>query len=220
MTAGITIFNDYGNVQIDSDSPNLMAYNIFRTDSGARPPYTSSPNQEMPTWSKATAFAISPNPDQGFAFPYRSDDPNQTYRFAQAGALIFEFTENTTDYGERTGLELYDASGKLTYSSTAKYMNVIDYVKVNDIRNGFSKNYGTTNIAVVPTVLPITATASQGDSSAYISGAVFSLTSSGLLTMKRELMFGYSLFYVADWKASINAAQIVEFLVIDTSIYY
>lgn len=216
MTAGLTIYNDYGNMQIDSDYRNLSAFNIFRTD-GVRPPYTSSPYPAIPTWSNASAFAISPNPDQGFAFPFRDDDPNHAHRAAQAGALIYEFTENIVYHGERSGLELFDASGNMTYSSSAKGMNVIDYVKV-DISQGFSKNYGSSKIAVVPTVLPLSGAMSSHGWFGVLS-AGFSLSSSGLLTTNWSVICGYSVFYVADWKIPVNSKRL-EFLVIDTSMYY
>ena len=209
MEAGLTVFNESGDMQINSNYFNLVLDSSTNIPAGQ-----STTTKLFESWNTKPIFAIRPDPNDKYALYFKSRDNNY-----EGSGTIYNFKDaapNSTNNG--FGLEVYRPDGTLSYSSNEKGMNVIDYVKLNisgNTNDFFSKNYGSTDIAVVPTLSPIgfSGAGQPGMVTAY--GLAFKLSSTGVLSAS---MIGFQVYPegIADYFGNTYK---LEFLVIDTTGY-
>lgn len=110
-------------------------------------------------------YAIEPNVNKGVNVGFVFDPPTLTQAVQGDGKLhVFEFGHISQS---NFGLEVYDANGKLTFSSNLRSCNVIDFIDVPDYTNMsasgsvlFSKSYTALRIAIIPTRIPFFALSS------------------------------------------------------------
>lgn len=214
MTAGLTIYNDDFDIQIDSDYTNLSLISTMKIPAQGEPipPYDGEEEPNITTaWTSKPIFALQPLPINSYQTIYR--------RIGNGFIHIFEDIPRNS-IGSGFGLEVYKDDGTIAYSSKYKDVKIIDYVKMS-IKSTvevdfFSKGYGSTNIAVIPTVVPIGFSLRYGTPMAMVYGIYFALTSTGVL--KATMQSIGSVPIGAAENMNVNSYR-VEFLVIDTTSY-
>lgn len=215
MGAGLTIYNDRLNLQIGADYQNLSLKTTIKiplkTDPYPPKP-DGSPLHPLDTWADSDIFALQPIPN----VEYQS-----IYRTARGGYIhVFEDIPQTAS-PSGLGLEVYRPDGSVSYSSKYRSINVIDYVKtrltyINGQNDFFSKNYGTTDIAVIPLISPIGFSLVGTTGYVGIWGLCFQISTTGLLEASMRGIGGMSGIEAQNMH---RESYKVEFLVIDTSKY-
>ena len=154
MTIGIQAFNDAGNLQISADYKNFAVKEIKRKVRGT------------PISHNGVFLGIKPDISYSNARNICSPYTRSEYNFGKSTAYVFDLAERVIHNSEY-GLEVFDATGKLAFSSSLRYTRVIDSsFKQKQAGNGeriwvevpgitryegkrYTMNYGHPNIAVV-----------------------------------------------------------------------
>lgn len=214
MAAGITIYNDDFDIQIDSDYMNLSLISTMKIPAQGEPipPYDGTETPSITTaWTSKPIFALQPLPIDSYQSIYR--------RTGNGYIHIFEDIPRTS-VGSGFGLEVYKDDGTIAYSSKYKDLHIIDYIKMDlegaNKTDFFSKNYGSTKIAVIPTVVPIGFGIRYGQPISSVFGIHFAITPTGILKASMQIIGAMP--NESAVQANTNLYR-VEFLVIDTSSY-
>lgn len=162
-------------------------------------------------WTSKPIFALQPLPIDVYQTIYR--------RTGNGYVHIFEDVPRASA-GSGLGLEVYRDDGTIAYSSEYKDLQIIDYIKM-DLEGSsrvdfFSKDYGSTKIAVIPTVVPIGFGIRYGQPISTVFGIHFAITPMGVLKATMQIIG------VIPNEEALQATTNwfkVEFLVIDTSSY-
>ena len=133
MAVGLSIYNDANTLQIDSDYRNLMLV--------SKKTYTNN----MVIDQEGVIFALS-------GFGALEDRSNSLRAYTQGTVTVYGFALIDTIPSERLGLEVFDASGKLCYSSSSKPLRVLDMISGSYLSASsptVSKAYGVNQCAVI-----------------------------------------------------------------------
>lgn len=143
--ANFQVIAENGKVQLNDTDPVASLIRTFTVNGEV--------NNENPL-----LFALEPSTTANTDILHAKDDPYRPRRFKGMGEVhVFDLRPTATP--TKLGLEIYDAAGKLTYSSNRRTLNILDAVTIDDIRNNlsftngrpkyWSKNYGAKKVAVV-----------------------------------------------------------------------
>lgn len=202
----MTVFNDGGSLQIDSNYFNVYIESVKDIASGKYPTQTPFDNH-----ADTPLFAIQPTPNGLYTIVFKSTN------FENNRFKLYGISDTPSQLSSNFGLEVYRADGSVSFSSKNKGLKIIDYVKTNVKQSQndifFSKNYGSNNIAVIPAVLPIGFVPGQAGS-AIVYSIAFSIQS-GVLSAKKIAFATAS----AGFLDRARDVYDVEFLVIDVSNY-
>lgn len=208
MGVGLTIYNDKYNLQIDADYQNLSLGTVTRVPAGR-----SEPTRLFDTWQSKPIFAMQPDPNNEFMTFHKNYSTGY-----QGTGTIYNFEDDPIKpLSTGFGLELYDSLGNVTFTSQKKGIRIIDYIKLsnrNNVNHFWSKNYGTKEVAFIPTKAPM-GFAGMNANQAVAYGLSFRMDSTGLVT---ATMSSFAPVPPAIGE-SIGNTYDVEFLVIDTSNY-
>ncbi|WP_434352977.1 hypothetical protein VH441_07205 [Psychrobacter sp. HD31] len=151
MAANFLIMDDEGRKQVVDNAIDLRLSNTFSVDGVHR-------------LSVFDVCAIQPTgtykiyEDNSI---WGSDYPHSFY--GKGLIHVFDYGYTTSPSDAKYGIEVYDENGKLTFSSAFLSLNILDVVQI-DIRdnaryeNGervyWSKDYGHSNVAIIPLTSP------------------------------------------------------------------
>lgn len=133
MAVGLSIYNDANTLQIDSNYRNLML--------------VSKKNHTNNTYidQAGEVFALS-------GFGVLDDRGDRLKVFTQGTVTIYGFSLIDTIPSNNSSLEVFDANGKLCFSSSSKPLRVLDMVNGDYFSNSsptVSKSYNVDQCAVV-----------------------------------------------------------------------
>lgn len=144
MPEGLLIENEGNKVQIDSKYRNL---HYFKKISGT-----------LFLHSTEHVHAFKSNDSNPFSIRcYCMDNVNCYYELSK-NVDSYQFGWNVPAAAESFGLEVYDAGGKVVFSSSTKPLRVLDFVTLNVARVSdvvvFNKRYSGKSIAIIPSQIP------------------------------------------------------------------
>ncbi len=201
MAIGFSLYDTHGRKQVTDNAIDLVyKHKIVVND------YLE--NNDL-------VVALQPNANKKI---YRLDTVGRIKNRISGYGYLYVFDFNYTSSAEnKYGLEVYDKNGNLTFTSNLLSLNIIDDVYIENINetyrilNGetsyFSKNYGSTDIAVIPLISPMWWSSGNAMSESYY--------------IKNGCLRVSSAVFLDDvWKKSLIIESFtLHFLVIDTSNY-
>ena len=167
MPVGLEVINDYGKKQIVNKAPLLTYFDKL----------TGATNTNRLWSTQRYVYALKPDNNSSFiAYKEPFAPPELSYETLEDGSdlwrvlsrgsgsyIYFKYNEPPTLSNQ--GLEIYDDTGKIQFSSNQKPLKILDIVNIADIRqtvttiNGnrtyWSKDYGSKEIAAVIISAPV-----------------------------------------------------------------
>lgn len=210
MPAGLTVYNDKNKLQISSDYINVC---LKSKKAIPKPPHNKT--GLFDSWNDTPMFAIRPTPDTGLLSFIKSD--SNTGVDLSTGTIYNFHEEMPVSNTSNLGLELYDANGRIVYASDYRNLSIIDSVTLTRSNTvwDWSKNYGSTDIAVIPVITSMQFVGPIGIPSRGFLVMCFALSSAGVLSIGQKP--------VGSAPSGANQPYInssmISFLVIDVSGY-
>lgn len=210
MGNGLLVENDSSHVQIDSSYKNMC---LSGKSTGILFTHTLNTIHAFRALTQGVAFSIR---------CYSNDSVNCYYELsATAQSYDFGWTIPSTQNG--SGLEIFNVSGELVFSSEAKPLRVLDFVSMN-ISNVsgsviFSKTYPGKQIAIIPSQIPYNWERNNQNVRGY--STIFTINGDSI-----NVVYGIAKEWNADRGSLTGSANrndvfqpYVNFLVVDVSNY-
>ncbi|PNK59479.1 hypothetical protein [Psychrobacter sp. FDAARGOS_221] len=202
------VYNSDGSLQVTAN----QAYDLSLTS-------TIIQQQASATYiDPSKIYALQPVADDDSGVTHLFFNPNKPDGLIQiAGSTgakvhIFDYMLPQARQNEY-GLEVYDSDGVITFSSRYPSLNVIDHIKADagiDAQRHGRRNYGTTNLAIVPNKIPFIIQLGGVANLAYFITTVWTIE-------QGELCWYTKAVTTAPPFENFESSSAIDFLVIDTS---